>query len=345
MKYLIFLSLITYAHSWCTAKTGAEWKALGCIVEHPDAQLQHEMYLGTVEPNNLLNFATCSIECVDAFTDNAAWVITQTCASGFEESDCEICPVCVESSNQPDECDANFKKVNDKCEACPENHKSIAGATECSPTTNEGVKDIFVARRQKDTDLSNDQKRLNYKALIKNLKSVIKGNNNRMAIPKGDVVINEKFWAKIQARNDIANVEVIVPKPKNTYDCSTEQDVDLSTDNIAFSIEMEPLDKAFVCNNGVQETVLSLSADGVYSSRCYIPNSGWDAWVDRELGADYECNGRTYYVGSLEGDNTGLSCAEYKEQWLQNKCCSAHNPVTCDPISQGYESAGCGTCS
>jgi len=135
MKYLILLSLITYTYA-CPVKTDAEWKALGCVVQN--AAGTDASGLGIVEPNNQLNFGSCSISCTAG-----VWVITQTCATGFEESNCEICPVCVASS----------------------------------------------------------------------------------------------------------------------------------------------------------------------------------------------------------ADNTGLTCAEYKEQWLQNKCCSAHNPATCDPISQGYEARGCGTCS
>lgn len=164
-----------------------------------------------------------------------------------------------------------------------------------------------------------------------------------MAIPRLDVVVNSKFLAKLEQRN-IANVEVVIPKAKNTYDCS-ETDVDLSADKIAFSVELEDGEEALVCNNGAKVTRLKRDGDD-YLSYCYDSNAQtWGNPFPRSSGADYECNGNTYYVGSLEGDNTLLSCAEYKEQWLQNKCCSAHNPATCDPISQGYESAGCGTCS
>lgn len=345
MKYLILLSLITYTYA-CPAKLADEWKALGCVVEN--AAGTDASGLGIVEGYTQQGYGSCSISCTAG-----VWVITQTCATGFEESNCEICPVCVASSTNPPVCDANFYGGDiTSCQPCPEGNKSPVGSIsveDCTAfddenTRDDNIKSMFQLSKTADAGESPLAKRANYKALVKNLKTLIKANNNRMAIPKEDVVVNTNFRAKLEQRN-IANVEVVIPKAKNTYDCGAEKDVDLGADEIAFSVELEDGEEALICSGDTHVTRLKRDGDD-YLSYCYDSNAQtWGNPFPRSSGHDYECNGNTYYVGSLEGDNTGLSCAEYKEQWLQNKCCSAHNPATCDPISQGYEAEGCGTCS
>jgi hypothetical protein len=348
MKYLILISLITYTYA-CPAKTDAEWKELGCVVEN--AAGTDASGLGIVEPYTQEGYGSCSISCTDGM-----WVITQTCATGFEESNCEICPVCVESSAaQTDQtiCDANFyRNATDshKCKPCPSGQKSRAGSTSCSAvSTNEDIKSMFTSSKTADATLADTvenraKKRANYKALVKNLKTLIKANpNQRMALPILDVVVNSNFKQKLKDRN-IANVEVVIPKTKTAnFVCSNEKDVDLGTDEVAFSIELEDGEEALICSGDTQVTRLKRddSNNDTYTAYCY----GTNVTSSHAAGADYECNGKTYYVGSLEGDNTDVSCAQYKEEWLRNRCCSAYNAAICDPISQEYETAKCGTCS
>ena len=124
MKYLIFLSLITYTYA-CPAKSDAEWKALGCVVENTAGT--DASGLGIVEPYTQAGYGSCSIQCTAD-----VWVITQACATGYEENDCDICMACVQSSANQTTGDADFKIVDNKCEPCPENQNSQAGATSCS---------------------------------------------------------------------------------------------------------------------------------------------------------------------------------------------------------------------
>ena len=106
-KYVLLSIVFCVANAACIPKTSAEWEALGCVVSNPGGNTKDT--LGTITAAN--TFSTCNIEC-----ESGVWTIDQTCAAGYEESNCEICPSCialtteapVSTDSQDDSCYKNI---------------------------------------------------------------------------------------------------------------------------------------------------------------------------------------------------------------------------------------------
>ena len=100
-----FLSLVVVSgvNAACIPKTDSDWKARGCVVEYPNAT--DTSGLGTVAINYALNVDSCNIQCL-----NNKWITQQTCRTGYEKSNCTICPTCV-PKQCPRKSDAEWKAL------------------------------------------------------------------------------------------------------------------------------------------------------------------------------------------------------------------------------------------